>query len=59
LLPLLADLAAPERNILLLRFYANMSQSRIADRIGISHMHVSRLLSYTLDRLRRRIDISA
>jgi len=50
--PYLAALPERERAILLMRFYRDMSQQQIADRIGISQMHVSRLLSTTLARLR-------
>jgi RNA polymerase sigma-B factor len=35
-----------------LRFFANMTQSEIADRVGVSQMHVSRLLKRTLSDLR-------
>jgi RNA polymerase sigma-B factor len=51
--PLIADLSARDRKILSLRFVANMTQSEIGDELGISQMHVSRLLSRTLVRLRR------
>lgn len=54
--PILAELAERERTILLLRFFGNMTQTQIADRVGISQMHVSRLLAQTLDRLRARFD---
>lgn len=50
--PLLAQLAPRERHILMLRFFANMTQSQIADEVGISQMHVSRLLAKTLAALR-------
>ena len=50
--PLLARLPARERRILLLRFFRNMTQSQIAAEIGISQMHVSRLLAKTLAQLR-------
>ena len=50
--PLLARLAPRERQILMLRFFRNMTQSQIADEIGISQMHVSRLLAKTLAELR-------
>jgi len=50
--PLLADLAPRDRKILLLRFFHGMTQSQIAGEIGMSQMHVSRLLSRTLARLR-------
>jgi len=51
---LLAELPERERAILVLRFYDGLTQSEIAERIGISQMHVSRLLTRTLERLRRR-----
>ena len=54
--PALADLAPRERTIVLLRFFGNMTQTQIAQEVGISQMHVSRLLTQTLDRLRKRID---
>jgi RNA polymerase sigma-B factor len=50
--PLLATIPARERRILILRFFGNMTQSQIAADIGISQMHVSRLLSQTLAKLR-------
>lgn len=53
--PLLAELPARERRILVLRFFGNLTQSQIADEIGISQMHVSRLLSRTLAHLRERL----
>lgn len=51
--PLIAELPARDRQILSLRFVGNMTQSEIGDELGISQMHVSRLLSRTLGRLRR------
>ncbi|AXI78745.1 RNA polymerase sigma factor SigF [Peterkaempfera bronchialis] len=50
--PLLARLPARERRIIMLRFFANMTQSQIGEEIGISQMHVSRLLTRTLAQLR-------
>jgi len=50
--PLLATLPAREQSILRLRFYEDLTQSEIADRLGISQMHVSRLLSRSLAKLR-------
>ncbi len=41
-----------ERTVLHLRFYDELSQSEIAARIGLSQMHVSRILRATLERLR-------
>ncbi|MEU4623857.1 sigma-70 family RNA polymerase sigma factor, partial [Actinoplanes sp. NPDC023801] len=40
---------------LTLRFYGNLTQSQIADQIGISQMHVSRLLTKALTKLRRQL----
>ena len=50
--PLLDELPSREKRILLLRFFGNMTQSQIAAELGISQMHVSRLLARTLARLR-------
>lgn len=53
--PALEELPAREREILLMRFYGNMTQAQIGERIGISQMHVSRLLSRSLEHLRDRL----
>nr|WP_245833878.1 RNA polymerase sigma factor SigF [Streptomyces aidingensis] len=53
--PLIAQLAPRDRTILSLRFVANMTQSQIGEELGISQMHVSRLLARTLSRLRRSL----
>jgi len=53
--PLLDALDAREKKILLLRFFKNMTQSQIADEIGVSQMHVSRLLTRTLAQLRESL----
>jgi RNA polymerase sigma-B factor len=50
--PSVRRLPARERRILYLRFFKGMTQSEIAREVGISQMHVSRLLSQTLERLR-------
>lgn len=50
--PLLDRLDSREKKILLLRFFKNMTQSQIAEEIGVSQMHVSRLLNRTLEQLR-------
>ncbi|MFC5922972.1 SigB/SigF/SigG family RNA polymerase sigma factor [Micromonospora vulcania] len=50
--PLLAALPGRERRILTMRFYGDMTQKRIADEVGLSQMHVSRLLEKSLARLR-------
>ena len=49
---LLEQLPPRERTIVELRFYGGLSQSQIAERLGISQMHVSRLLRATFERLR-------
>ncbi|NYI05509.1 RNA polymerase sigma factor SigF [Allostreptomyces psammosilenae] len=51
--PLLAQLPAREQRIITLRFFANMTQSQIGEELGISQMHVSRLLTRTLAQLRK------
>jgi RNA polymerase sigma-B factor len=53
--PLLDTLPECERRILLLRFFAGLSQTQIAGQIGISQMHVSRLLAATLTTLRTKL----
>ncbi|WP_406280992.1 SigB/SigF/SigG family RNA polymerase sigma factor [Embleya sp. NBC_00896] len=50
--PLIAGLPQRERTILALRFTGDMTQAQIGERLGISQMHVSRLLSHTLEILR-------
>ncbi|MGW3351853.1 SigB/SigF/SigG family RNA polymerase sigma factor [Nonomuraea rubra] len=50
--PLIDALPAREKNILLMRFYGNMTQSEIAQEFGISQMHVSRILRAVLTKLR-------
>ncbi|MBY0396410.1 MAG: SigB/SigF/SigG family RNA polymerase sigma factor [Thermoleophilia bacterium] len=52
--PALATLPPRERVILHLRFEEGMTQSQIAARIGISQMHVSRLIRRALEALRER-----
>ncbi len=53
--PLLDALDPRAKKILLLRFFKNMTQSQIAEEIGISQMHVSRLLTRTLAQLRESL----
>ena len=50
--PLLDKLPERERQIIMMRFFKNMSQSEIAEHVGISQMHVSRLLGRALGELR-------
>jgi RNA polymerase sigma-B factor len=53
--PHLRALPERERTILVLRFFRDWTQSQIADELGISQMHVSRLLSQTLLKLREAV----
>ncbi|MCW2779676.1 MAG: polymerase, sigma 28 subunit, SigD/FliA/WhiG [Marmoricola sp.] len=53
--PLLERLEPREKRILLLRFFKGMTQSQIASEIGVSQMHVSRLLNRTLEQLREQL----
>nr|WP_207630821.1 MULTISPECIES: RNA polymerase sigma factor SigF [unclassified Actinopolyspora] len=55
--PLLEELGERERRIVVLRFFKSMTQTQIAEQIGISQMHVSRLLARTLSWLRERIEV--
>jgi RNA polymerase sigma-B factor len=52
LAPLLATLSSRERLIVRLRFFGGLTQSEIATRLGISQMHVSRLLARSVAQLR-------
>ncbi|MFJ4184252.1 SigB/SigF/SigG family RNA polymerase sigma factor [Kitasatospora sp. NPDC089509] len=54
--PLLAHLPEREQTVLKLRFWDGLTQSEIAARIGVSQMHVSRLLSTVLAGLREQLD---
>ncbi len=49
------DLAEREQQLLLMRFYGNMTQSEIGEQLGVSQMHVSRLLAEALRFLRERL----
>jgi RNA polymerase sigma-B factor len=53
---LLRTLPPREAEILRLRFYEELTQSEIADRLGISQMHVSRLIRRCLLELRNTLD---
>ena len=50
--PLIAKLPPRQQKILHLRFFEGLTQSEIATRLGISQMHVSRLLARSLAQLR-------
>jgi RNA polymerase sigma-B factor len=50
-----AELPEREQDILTMRFYGNLTQSEIGERLGISQMHVSRLMARALAHLRSRL----
>ena len=58
LAPEMAKLPEREQKIVYLRFYKGLTQSEIASRLGISQMHVSRLLTRTLAQLREALEDS-
>ncbi|MEU6543110.1 RNA polymerase sigma factor SigF [Streptomyces sp. NPDC046859] len=53
--PRLAALPERERAILYMRFFGDMTQSRIAEQLGISQMHVSRLINRSCSRVRDQV----
>lgn len=53
--PLIAALPEQQRTVLTLRFFEDMTQSQIAERMGYSQMHISRLLAKALDTLRNQV----
>jgi RNA polymerase sigma-B factor len=57
--PAVESLPRRERDILHLRFVEDLTQSQIADRVGISQMHVSRLIRSAVDKLRSAADEDA
>ena len=52
----LDELPQRDRAILILRFFGDLTQTQIAEEVGISQMHVSRLLTQTLATLRARLE---
>ncbi|MEO3754352.1 SigB/SigF/SigG family RNA polymerase sigma factor [Streptomyces sp. B6B3] len=54
--PCVRRLPERERRILYLRFFKGMTQRKIAEELGISQMHVSRLLSRTCAQLREQVE---
>jgi RNA polymerase sigma-B factor len=57
--PVLAGLDDRERRIVTMRFYGNQTQSQIAEQVGVSQMHVSRLLTAALAKMRARLGADA
>ncbi|MFC9950666.1 RNA polymerase sigma factor SigF [Streptomyces prasinus] len=53
LAPLIAELDERDRQIIHMRFVEELTQAQIGEHLGVSQMHVSRLLSRTLARLRK------
>jgi len=53
--PALAGLTERQRRIVTMRFYGNQTQTQIAEQIGVSQMHVSRLLAAALAALRNHL----
>lgn len=54
LAPAVAELSPRDRRVLFLRFFRGLTQSEIAQDVGVSQMHVSRILTQTLEKLRRQ-----
>ena len=50
--PAVKELPERERLVLYLRFFRGLTQTEIANEVGVSQMHVSRILSQTLSFLR-------
>jgi len=53
--PLLAALSERQRTVLYLRFFGSMTQSQIAEKIGVSQIQVSRILEQTLRKIREQL----
>ncbi|WP_221742923.1 SigB/SigF/SigG family RNA polymerase sigma factor [Rhodococcus qingshengii] len=53
--PALLALPERERTILVYRFFGQLTQTEIAEKVGISQMHVSRLLAQSLETLRKAL----
>ena len=53
---LMNELPQRERTILYLRFFGQLSQSEIAERVGISQVHVSRLLRSSVAAMREKVE---
>ena len=57
--PLLATLSTADAEVVFLRFREDLTQDAIAQRVGVSQMHVSRVLYRSIARLRDAVDMSA
>ncbi|MBU2666906.1 SigB/SigF/SigG family RNA polymerase sigma factor [Actinoplanes bogorensis] len=54
--PAMECLTERERTIVILRFYGELTQTKIAERMGVSQMHVSRILAHALRKLRAELN---
>jgi RNA polymerase sigma-B factor len=57
LYPALAQLPEREASIVVMRFFGNLTQTQIAERVNLSQMHVSRLLATSMAKLRAAMDV--
>jgi RNA polymerase sigma-B factor len=55
---LVSELPERERKVVYLRFFEGRTQSEIADAVGVSQVHISRILRDTLDRLGHRLGVA-
>jgi RNA polymerase sigma-B factor len=55
LAPVVEALPPRSRRVLYLRFFRGLTQSEIAEDIGVSQMHVSRILAQTIQQLREGV----
>jgi RNA polymerase sigma-B factor len=53
--PAMARLSGREQRIITLRFYGNLTQTEIAEQVGVSQMHVSRIIAQALAKLRHEL----
>ncbi|MGA7227642.1 MAG: SigB/SigF/SigG family RNA polymerase sigma factor [Acidimicrobiia bacterium] len=53
--PLIADLSDREQEVLFLRFFEDMTQTEIAEVVGVSQMQISRIISRSLEQLRENL----
>ena len=53
--PVLEEISERDRKVLHLRFVEDMTQSEIAEQVGVSQMHVSRILRATIEKLRQQM----
>ena len=53
--PAMTQLTGREQRVITLRFYGNLTQTEIAEQVGVSQMHVSRIIAQALAKLRRQL----